>query len=132
MTGTLPPVVISRVTFDRLAALSAAPAYAGSYAADLLERELDRARVVDPPDLPADVVDMGTTVEFDDLASGLARRVTLVYPAEADVGRSLISVMTPVGAALIGLKVRSRISWRPPSGAVRSLLVRSVVAGRPA
>ena len=82
----------------------------------LLERELSRATIVDPADLPADVVAMNTTVWFRELDSDEMEKYTLVYPGEADVIRDRISVLAPVGTALLGYREGDVVQWRVPSG----------------
>lgn len=77
---------------------------------DLLQ-ELERARVVDDGKVPEDIVRMGSTVRYR-TDSGQEPQVTLVYPVDADIAEGRISVMTPVGTALIGLRVGQSITWR--------------------
>jgi len=83
---------------------------------DLLERELFRAAIVDSSELPADVVAMNSTVWFRDLNSDEIEKYTLVYPAEADVVRDRISVLAPIGTALLGYRTGDVVQWRVPSG----------------
>jgi len=91
--------------------------------ADDLLHELDRAAVV--TDVPPDVVRMGSRVKF---RTGRDERwVTLVYPAEADIASARVSVMTPVGTALIGLSVGQSISFRTRDGRPQMLTVLAVV-----
>jgi regulator of nucleoside diphosphate kinase len=92
---------------------------------EALLSELDRAEVVAEDDLPDDVVRMGSTVSFrsDD---GQEREVTIVYPAKADIAEGKISVMTPIGAALIGLKQGSSMNWTARDGREQRLTVLSV------
>ncbi len=71
-------------------------------------------------------VGMNDDVEFRDDTTGRARRVTLVYPDEADISQGKISVMTPVGTALIGLRTGHSITWETPLGETRQLTVISV------
>ncbi|KQX34871.1 hypothetical protein ASD04_15935 [Devosia sp. Root436] len=78
---------------------------------DTLLHELERARVVDDTKVPSDIVRMGSTVHYR-TDSGQEPRVTLVYPVDADIAESRISVLTPVGTALIGLRVGQSITWR--------------------
>jgi regulator of nucleoside diphosphate kinase len=77
----------------------------------LLLREAERARLHSAKDIPADVVTMGSLVEFLDDHNGSARTVRLVYPSEADISEGRISILTPVGAALIGLRAGQSILW---------------------
>ena len=73
-----------------------------------------------------DLVTMGSSVEFRDDVTGQVRRVVLVYPDKADVTAGRISVLTPVGAALIGMSKNQSIDWETPARERRSLTVLSV------
>jgi regulator of nucleoside diphosphate kinase len=92
----------------------------------LLENELARARVVGSEEIPADVVTMNSRVRFRDLHSGDEREVTLVYPNAASFDHGRVSVLAPVGAALLGLAVGDDIDWPMPSGESRRLRVVAV------
>jgi regulator of nucleoside diphosphate kinase len=94
-------------------------------AADDLFRELDRARVVPENKLPADVVRMGSRVTYrtDD---GVVRTVELVYPGQANISAERISVLTPVGTALIGLRAGQSITWLTRTGQKKVLTALSV------
>lgn len=94
--------------------------------ADPLFDELDAATVVADAELPGDVVAMGTIVTFCDLELGHESTVTVVYPDESDPARGRVSVLAPVGAALIGLRVGERIEWPLPNGGVRRIRVTAV------
>lgn len=85
-------------------------------AAEDLEQELSRARVVPVVLVPPDVVTMGARVAFEDESTRVKREVTLVYPEEADASAGRISVLAPIGAALLGLRVGQRIEWALPQG----------------
>lgn len=90
---------------------------------DVLERELIRARVVNDEDLPNDVVAMNTTVWFRELDSEEVEKYTLVYPGQADVVHDRISVLAPIGTALLGYRVGDVVEWRVPSGKRRFQIV---------
>lgn len=77
----------------------------------LLLREAERARLHSATRIPADVVTMGSQVAFLDDSSDGPRTVTLVYPGEADISEGRISILTPIGAALIGLRSGQSILW---------------------
>ena len=96
-------------------------------AAEMLEAELDRAHVVSQEGLPPDVVSMRSRVLYEDADPGDRREAVLVYPEEADLGRSLISVLAPVGAALLGLRAGEAISWPVPGRRTRTIRVLSLV-----
>lgn len=120
-----PGIVIAEPDFDRLDRLAEAGREWDLDVAEDLRAELDRGRVVPADRLPADVVRMGSVVTFES-DGGQVRRVTLVYPAEADIAAGRISVLTPVGTALIGLRVGQSIGWTARDGGPRRLTVRAV------
>src|SRR5688572_28389546 len=97
-----PDIVISEADHARLSRLAEGllgrlPDVAGELLA-----EVERARVVAPDAVPRNVVAMGSNVEFA-TGEGQTRRVTLVYPDQADIAKDQVSILTPIGAALIGL-----------------------------
>lgn len=92
-------------------------------AAEALDIELGRAELVEENKLPADAVSMGSVVTFTDLDSQEAKTISLVYPHEADVTNMKISILSPVGSALIGLRIGGNIDWPVPQGKVRRLKV---------
>lgn len=93
--------------------------------ADQLFAELDRARVVDDGRIAADIVRMGSNLRFTTDA-GEDRSVTLVFPGEADIAEGKISILTPIGAALIGLSAGQSIDWTARDGRTHRLTVESV------
>lgn len=92
---------------------------------DDLLYELDRARVIDDGQVPADIVRMGSTVRYR-TDTGQEQQVTLVYPVDADIAQGRISIMTPVGTALIGLRVGQSITWRDRNAKRHMLTVLAV------
>jgi len=84
--------------------------------ADALDEELSRADIVTPQDLPQDAVAMNSVVTFRDLETKTDNTVTLVFPAEANIAEKKISVLSPVGVALLGLRIGDRIQWPMPNG----------------
>ncbi|HEY0840029.1 MAG TPA: nucleoside diphosphate kinase regulator [Vulgatibacter sp.] len=95
-------------------------------AAEALESELAGAEVVAPEKIPSDVVTMNSKVRFED-ESGQQREITLVYPKDADPQQRKISILAPVGAALIGLSVGQSVDWPLPGGRVRRLKIVEVL-----
>ena len=89
----------------------------------LLLDEIDRAGLLPWGDMPTDVVTMHTHVEYRDDETSAIRRIQLVYPHEADITRGMISVLTLVGAGLIGLSAGQSILWPKQDGRKRSLTV---------
>jgi regulator of nucleoside diphosphate kinase len=84
-----------------------------------LEKELERARVVNPEKIPGDVITMNSVVRIRDLESGEETTYTLVFPAEARIEENRISVLSAIGTALIGFRVGDIIEWKVPSGLKR-------------
>jgi regulator of nucleoside diphosphate kinase len=124
----LPPIALTRGDSEKLARIADTAGGAFQQAADVLAREIDRAQLIDDVGIHPGLVRMGSRVTFRDDTSGQERTVTLVYPEDADVSDGKISVLTPVGAALIGLSVSQSISWQTPAGDLRSLTVLGVDA----
>lgn len=91
-----------------------------------LAEELDRAIVVEMEQVPIDVVTMHSRCSYIDRRIGMQREIELVFPDEADPAMGKISVLTPVGSALIGLRVGQEIAWEFPDGSMRRLRVESV------
>jgi regulator of nucleoside diphosphate kinase len=123
---TKPRITLSNDDYERLSALAdAASSRMPDLAADLAE-EIGRARVLAKGRRPEHVVCMNSEVEFRDHTTGKVQKVTLVYPGEADISLGKVSVLTPVGTALIGLRAGHSITWETPAGQVRRLTVLSV------
>lgn len=95
--------------------------------ARFLAEELERARVVPPGCLPPDVISMHSVFDFRDGIIDQTRRAMLVYPGEEDVDPSRISVLSPLGAALIGLTEGQSFRWRSAIGKWRTLQVLRIV-----
>ena len=96
-------------------------------AAEMLEAELDRAQVVEQSEVAADIVTMRSKVVFEDVETGKQQEAVLVYPEEADLSRSRISVLAPVGMALLGISRGQSISWPLPGARTRTLRVVSIL-----
>jgi regulator of nucleoside diphosphate kinase len=93
---------------------------------DLLAEELDRAELVQPPAIPHDIVTMHSCAKFVDHDTGEVRNITLVYPGEEDSREGKISIVTPVGSALLGLRAGGVMSWRTMNGWTKRLTVLEV------
>jgi regulator of nucleoside diphosphate kinase len=108
-----------RAKLDTLLRLMAARP--GPQTGDLtaLAGELRRARVVPRSQLPPDVVSMNSTVRLRDLETGEEETYTLVYPHEADIGENKLSVLAPVGTALLGYRAGDVVQWPVPAGVSR-------------
>lgn len=91
-----------------------------------LQAELDRAEIVDPKRIPANVITMRSKVRLKDLVSGDANVYSLVFPTEANLSEGKISVLAPIGTAILGYKLGDSIEWPVPSG-VRKLKVDEIL-----
>ena len=94
-----------------------------SVTVDLLEEELERATVVSSKQIPPDVVTMNSLVRFKDLDTGEESEAILSYPGTVEIKVKRISVLAPVGAALLGLRIGDEIEWPVPSGKRRLLKI---------
>lgn len=121
-----PEIVVSQMDYDRLGNfLDRMPA---SPTVDLLIGELERARVLDMDDMPGNVVSMHSTVNFTVLSTGREFTYTLVYPQEVNGDESKLSILTPVGSALLGLSVGQEIEWPVAAGKTTKVRINNVVA----
>ncbi len=123
-----PAIRISAHDLARLDAMLATPAHRNQPGAAALQRELDRADALPQGQTPADIVGMHATVECIDEADGARHTLTLVYPHEANVDKGRVSVLAPVGTALLGLAVGQRIDWPASGGRTLRLRVTAVTA----
>lgn len=123
--GAKPRIVVSNIDYKRLTDLAAGALRRFPDVAEELQSEMERAEVVSAGSVPSEVVQMGSTVEFRSDA-GQRRRVTLVFPPEADISANKISILTPIGTALIGLSTGQSITWTTRDGREHELTVVSV------
>ncbi len=124
--GSRPPAItVARSEHARLSNLADMLAERDPHAAEQLAAELDRARVIDDARMAPGIVRMGSIAEFsiDDEAPQTAE---LVFPKDADISRQRISVLTPVGAALLGMSAGQSIEWAARDGKGRRLSVIAV------
>ena len=125
------PIYISRDDYSKLRLLIATALHSNASAAlAKLRDELDRAAVIDPVAFPKDVVTMNSTVEFEDLGTSEVEEYTITFPEKADVEHHRISILAPIGTALIGCRVGDMVKWSTPGG-IRQLKVRRVTAPAP-
>lgn len=121
----LPQIVIPAGDYDRLMDLAGAAERLAPDVADYLTRELVRAQVVPDQEFEGGVARVGSQVTYED-QSGQQRVVTLVWPQEASLQDNRISVLTSIGAALLGLRTGQSIEWPSPVGGARRLTVVAV------
>lgn len=117
-----PPITISSLDAARLERMLDSLGSNQFPDRDDLQAELDRAHIVEPREIPPDVVTMNSTVMFKVESSDREFSLTLVYPNDVDDSTQAISILAPVGSALLGLREGDEISWPKPGGGL--LLVR--------
>ena len=122
----LPPITLIPADRERLEALAHASLERHPQTAGYLVREIERARMLDDAE-SGDFVRMGSIVSFRDDTTGQVREVTLTYPDRADIAASRVSVLTPIGAALIGLSKGQKIEWQNPAGEWRPPIIPSLL-----
>lgn len=120
-----PPIVLSSIDLHRLENLLDGLAPGAFPGRDELETELARGELTEPADMPADIVSMNSTVRF--LADGHRYTKTLVYPASLKDSDEQISVMAPVGSALLGMREGDSIDWPRPGGGTMQVKVEEIV-----
>lgn len=124
---TLAPIHLSREDHAKLRLLLASISSSSMHRTlHKLRDELDRAIVVDSTDFPTDVVALDSTVEYEDLATGEVEAYTLTLPERARVEERRISILAPIGTALIGYRVGDVVNWSTPGGE-RQLRIRRVI-----
>ena len=121
-----PRIVLSSLDAERLEILMDSLTDAVFPGKKNLEEELVRADVVDPRDIPATVVTMNSTVRFkvEPLADEFL--LTLVYPKDSDAANGKISILTPVGSALLGLSQGDQIEWPKPDGGLLNVHIEEI------
>jgi regulator of nucleoside diphosphate kinase len=122
-----PNIILSSLDLDRLEALLASlplQAFPGRAA---LRAELDRADVVEPDQIPPTVVTMNSTVRFAVEPSQEEFCLTLVYPKGIDGSAEQISILAPIGSALLGLSIGNHIEWSGPGGHVLKVRIVDIV-----
>ncbi len=118
-----PKIVVNQDDLAHLEGLAEGAMQRNPALADRLLDELGRARVVAAAKMPANVVAIGSTVTYRDETTGQEKAITLVYPEDADIARGRVSVMTPIGVALIGLAEGAAFHWDTRENQRRMLTV---------
>ena len=127
-TTQRPPLLVSRLDAERIEALLEQPQYSGLNTR-ALQDERARAEIAEPAQMPADVITMNSIarVRVEDRELGNhEHELTLVYPRDADGGADKVSILAPVGSALLGLRIGDAIDWPLPGGRSARLQVLSI------
>ena len=131
-SGAKPRITLMAEDFERLSQLARAAESTMPDSASGLMEELDRAQVLTKGRHPMDTVCMGCEVVYRDDTSGRVQTVTLAYPNEADISKGKVSILTPIGTALIGLAVGKSINWTTRNGEMKRLTILQVRDPAPA
>ena len=127
-TDQRPALLLSRIDVERIEDLLERPEYR-SLDTTALRDELERAELVEPGAMPGDVITMNTTALVEvvgDQQQAHAHALTLVYPRDADGSSDKVSILAPVGSALLGLRVGDSIDWPLPGGRRARLHVQAI------
>lgn len=84
-----------------------------------LRNELDRAHVVEPRGIPRDIVTMNSQVRIEDMDTGDENVYTLVFPSEARIAERKVSILAPIGTAMLGCRVGDTVDWPVPAGTLK-------------
>ncbi len=118
-----PKIIINSDELSHIEGLASGALHTNPALAERLLEELSRARIVAPAKMPSDVVSIGSTVTYRDETTGQEKSVTLVYPENADIANLRVSVMTPIGVALLGLSEGASFYWDTRDNQRRTLTV---------
>jgi len=121
-----PEIIISSLDSDRLYALIETLPANSLPGISALEEELDRAKIVDSKDIPPTIVTMNSTVKFSVESSKEESVLTLVYPKDMDSNSNKISILAPVGSALLGLSQGDQIEWPKPGGGLIKVTIKEI------
>lgn len=122
----LPPIIVAEEQFDDLSDMSERLADVLPEVSTFLERELARAKLLPLARIPREVVTVGATVEFVFGMKGRPERLKLVYPSR-DIAEGCVSLASPVGVALLGMREGETISWSTRYGDIRWLKIVKVI-----
>ncbi|MBO1928077.1 nucleoside diphosphate kinase regulator [Thiomicrorhabdus sp. 6S2-11] len=121
-----PEITVSSVDLDRLYSLLDSLPKNSIAGLDDLEEELSRAKIVKPKDMPPNVVTMNSTVQFVIESTNKEFELTLVYPQNMNADGKTISILAPVGSALLGLSIGDSIEWPKPGGGTLNVKITAV------
>jgi regulator of nucleoside diphosphate kinase len=116
VNSTAPQITVSSLDLERIEALLEQPQFRTGAGVEALRSELKRANVLEPAEMPGDIVTMNSTALVSDEATGEQRELSLVYPRDADGASNKVSVLAPVGMAMLGMRVGQVIDWKVPGG----------------
>lgn len=121
-----PPITISSTDLDRIESVLDSSSSKRLPALDQLREELDRAKIVEPENMPPGVITMNSSARCVDEKSNKEYHFTLVYPSDANVDQNRVSILSPMGSAMLGLAEGQSIEWELPGGRQLKLRVLEV------
>lgn len=127
MAEVKPPLILSSLDVERIEALLATMRVSDFANRAALEKEIDRAEILSPENIPPTVVTMNSTVRFVIAETGEEFALTLVYPKDQLGMDDRVSVFAPIGSALLGLSVGDALSWPAPGGKQMTVQVKEVL-----
>lgn len=121
-----PPITISSADLERIESVLGSASSKRLPVLDQLREELDRAKIVEPEDMPPGIITMNSSARCVDETSGKEYHFTLVYPSDANVDQNRVSILSPMGSAMLGLAKGQSIEWELPGGRKLKLRVLEV------
>lgn len=131
VTPDRPPIHLIDAEYDLIADLAIGIGRRSPALSKMLLEEIDRAEVHSHDTMPSQVVTIGSEVEVLDAKSGTTRHLWLVLPIDADIDAGRVSILTPMGAGIIGLRKGQSINWPYPDGSTRMLKILKVTRPKP-
>ena len=125
-TQVEPPVIIDEGYYDRLEKIANSFLDRNPKVAERLLDEISRADIRPTDAMPSDVITIGSEIKYRDEILNKDHTVFLVFPIDADIAKQCVSVLTPIGAALIGISKGASIDWETNSGELRHLTILDV------
>ena len=121
-----PDIIISELDYSRIDNLLRTTAGIATNIKSALLTELERAELVAPEQIPANVVTMNSQVKFSVISTGVTFTLKLVYPKDMDDSGNTISILAPVGSAMLGLKEGDEIDWQDGQGGMLQVRIETI------
>ena len=121
-----PDIIISELDYNRIDHLLRATTGIATNIKSALLTELERAELVAPEQIPANVVTMNSQVKFSVISTGVTFTLKLVYPKDMDDSGNTISILAPVGSAMLGLKEGDEIDWQDGQGGMLQVRIETI------
>jgi len=126
IVNSQPDIIISELDYSRIDNLLRTTAGISTNIKSALLTELERAELVAPEQIPANVVTMNSQVKFSVISTGVTFTLKLVYPKDMDDSGNTISILAPVGSAMLGLKEGDEIDWQDGQGGMLQVRIETI------